>query len=285
MKTIYIDVYFMINFTVDILAVFIATRMVHVRTSIKKLIFSGLLGALLATAELFVKGKVLNIALAALFLLLLTVISCKETSTLRKFKFLLSFYIAAFLISGAVNFVYSLMDRYIDGIFTDASDSTNRKAIIFSLIILLIIGALRLLIMMISDTVNEKSTKLRIELSDKILETEALIDTGNLVKDPMNMNPVIFIKEGIAHSIIPNEVIELSHIDSLSADYRRRIRLVPVTRNSQTHVMTGIRVDKVFVIKERYREEINATIVIDKEEGTYAGYYALAPYVTVGSNV
>ena len=49
--------------------------------------------------------------------------------------------------------------------------------------------------------------------------------------------------------------------------------------------MTGLRVDKVFVLKEKFKEEIDATIVIDKEDGTFGGYYALAPYVTAISNV
>ena len=48
---------------------------------------------------------------------------------------------------------------------------------------------------------------------------------------------------------------------------------------SATHVMTGIRVDKVFICNGSHKEEIDATIVIDKEEGTYGGYFALTPYV------
>ena len=284
MKTIYIDVYFMINFTVDILAVFIASRMVHISMNMKKLLLSGLFGALFAIIELFLKSKTLHIGLAALFLITLAYITCKSASPGRKIKFLLSFYIAAFLISGVVNFVYGLMDKYIDGIFIDSSSSTNRKALIFSLIILLIIGALRLFIMLFSDSINEKSTRIRIELREKSLELDALIDTGNLVKDPMNMNPVIFLKKSSAQSIFPSSVIDLSDIDSLGADYRKRIRLVPVTRGKETHVMTGVRVDKVIIIKENHKEEINATIVIDKEDGTYGGYYALAPYVALGSN-
>ena len=284
MKTIYIDVYFMINFTVDILAFFIATRMVHIRTNIHRLIISGLIGAAFATVELFLNNKITHIGLAALFLLIIIAVLCRSVSLPRKIKFLLSFYIASFLISGAVNFIYGILDRYIDKRFLDISSSTNRKAIVFSLIILLIIGALRLLIMMFSDTVNEKSVRLRIELADKSIEVDALVDTGNLVRDPMTMNPVIFLKRESAEELIPKSVIDLSNIDSLGIGYRKRIRLVPVTRNSETHVMTGIRVDKVIVINDSFREEIDATVVIDKEEGTYGGYYALAPYVACCSN-
>ena len=284
MKTIYIDVYFMINFTVDILSVFIATSMTHIRISIKKLLLCGILGASFAIAELFLKNRVIHIGLAALFLTTLCLITCKSVSASRKIKFLLSFYIASFLIGGVVNYAYELMDRFIGDKFTEGTNSTNRKAILFSIIILLIIGVLRLFIMMFSETINEKSVRIRIDLDDKFIELDALIDTGNLVKDPMNMNPVIFLKRSSAEKIIPSSIIDFDNIDSLGKDFKKRIRLIPVTRNSATHVMMGVRVDRILLIKDNYKEEINATIVIDKEDGTYGGFYALAPYVSICNN-
>ena len=284
MKTLYIDVYFMINFTVDILSVFIALKMVHIAINVKRLILSGFLGAGFAVWELFINNTVLHLLLAASFVLLISYISCQGASFSRKVKFLISFYIAAFLISGVVNFVYSLMDKYLKHVLIESNESANRKVLVFSIIILLMIGALRLFIMMFSNSINEKSVRILIEVCDKTLALDAMIDTGNLVKDPMNMNPVIFLKKNYAEKILPNAVLELSNIDSLTPEFRKRIRLIPVTRNAHTHVMTGIRVDKVIVFNGSSKEQINATIVIDKEEGTFGGYYALAPYVAVCSN-
>ena len=281
MKTIYIDVYYMINFTVDILAIFVACRMVCLQTRIRQIVLGGCVGACLAIFELFIESDLLNLLLGIVFVLVLYRVFCKRLSVGRGVKFLIAFYISSFLISGIVNYIYGVLDKYIGNIIPAYSDTTNRKAIIFSLIILLIIGAIRVFIMMISDSMNIKSTRLMIEIEDKSLEVDALIDTGNLVKDPMNMNPVIFLKRSYAESILPRSVIELSDLDNLKSDFRKRIRLIPVTRNSETHVMTGVRVDKVLVCKDKYREEINATVVIDKEEGTFGGYYALAPYVAV----
>lgn len=281
MKTLYIDVYFMINFTVDILAIFIALKMVHIKATIRRVIIGGLLGAILAVCELFIEKQPLHICAAALFVILITYINCRNISFSRKIKFLISFYISTFLISGAVNFMYGIMDRYLKNISAATNQSTNRKALIFSLIVLMLIGVLRLFIMMFSNSINEKIVRILIELGDKTLGVDAIVDTGNLVKDPMNMNPVIFIKKSYAEKIFPTPIIELSNIDALSTELKKRIRLIPVTRNTQTHVMTGVRVDKVTIFSGTSKEPINATIVIDKEEGTYGGYYALAPYVAV----
>ena len=285
MKTLYIDVYFMINFTVDILAIFLAQRMVHIGINIRRSILSGLVGAAFAVCELFIHNNPLHLLCASLFTLIISIITCKGASVSRKIKFLISFYIAAFLISGVVSFIYQLMDRYLKDILVESNKSANGKALVFSAVILLIIGALRLFIMLFSGSVNEKSVKIRIDLCDKSISVEALVDTGNLVKDPMNMNPVIFLKKSYAEKIFPCEILELWHLDSLSTELKKRIHLIPVTRNAQTHVMTGVRVDKVTVYSESTAECIDATIVIDKEEGTFGGYYALTPYVAVCNNV
>ena len=285
MKTLYIDVYFMINFTVDILAIFVAQKIVHISINIRRLILSGLIGAIFAVCELFIDSSLFHILWSSLFISIISVISCKNTSVSRKIKFLLSFYVAVFLIGGIVSFMYQLMDKYLKNILVESNKSANGKALVFSAVILLIIGALRLFIMLFSGSVNEKSVKIRIELNNKSMEIEALVDTGNLVKDPMNMNPVIFIKRSYAEKIFPSEVIELWHLDSLSTEFKKRIHLIPVTRSAQTHVMTGVRVDKVTVYNGDRAERIDATIVIDKEEGTFGGYYALTPYVAICNNV
>ena len=284
MKTLYIDVYFMINFTVDILAIFVALKMVHLGIRMGRIILCGILGGAFAILELFLPIKALEVLLAAIFLLLITQISCIGASWSRRIKFLFSFYISTFLISGIVNFMYQLMDRYVKNIAIESGQSTNKKALAFSLIILLMIGALRLFIMMFSGATNETNVDLVINIGGKRLEIEALIDTGNLVKDPMNMNPVIFIKKAYAERIFAKEVLELSHLDDLPLEYRKRIRLIPVTRGGQTHVMTGVKVDSVIMRREEREEPLDATIVIDKEEGTYGGYFALAPYVAACEN-
>lgn len=284
MKTVYIDVYFLINFTVDILAAFVSLKMLHTKIYMKRLIFVGVIGGLLSVIQIFVKSVLLNIILAAFFIFLISLFSCGEISLGRRIRFILLYYFSSFLIGGTVSFVYEIMDRYLHDIIKNSQDTTNRKVLIFSLIILLIIGGLRLFIMMFSDSIKEKSTRLVIKIDDKTLDLEALIDTGNLVRDPMNMNPVVFIKRICAEEIFPESVIDLCDIDNLEIGYRKRIRLIPVTRNSSTHVMTGVKVDKVFICLNSKMEEIDATVVVDKEEGTYGGFLALTPYVTTGKN-
>ena len=122
---------------------------------------------------------------------------------------------------------------------------------------------------------------MRIVFQKKCCECDALVDSGNLVKDPMNLNPVIFIKPSIAKRIIPEEILELSHLDSLDAYIRKRIRLIPVTMSGGTHVVTGIITDRIEIVGSG--NALEATVGLDREEGTYGGFEALLPSCLIDS--
>ena len=129
----------------------------------------------------------------------------------------------------------------------------------------------------LSDTNKEKSATVKLVIGSRQCELDALVDTGNLVKDPLSMTPVMFIKRAAASRIIPRNVLELENIDSLDKDYRKRIRLIPVTRAGETHVLTGLRADRITVCIDGKTADVEMTLAIDKEEGSFGGYDALIP--------
>jgi stage II sporulation protein GA (sporulation sigma-E factor processing peptidase) len=190
----------------------------------------------------------------------------------------LLFILSELLLGGLVYFAYGLLDKYLLELIGDVdSGAENRRALIFSVIILFAIGALKLLIMILSGSKDEKSVTLSIKIGDKSCTTEALVDTGNLVKDPMSMCPVVFLKKSFAGHIFPTAVLNLERLDTLPQDYRRRIRLIPVTRNGETHVITGVRADLVEISSGSETVSVDMTVAIDREEGSFGGYFALVP--------
>ncbi len=280
LKILYIDIYFLINFTVDILASYISFKFCNIRVGLKRLFFFGILGALFAVFDILLTNYgFLRILLAIVFTITVFVFAKFTVSAYRSIKFTVAFYISSFLIGGFVNFIYGILDKYFAKYISFDENAENQKILILSLIILLIIGVFRILIMIFSNSISEQMSKLYIKMDDKMIETDALIDSGNLVKDPMNMAPVVFLKKRVAMKIFPEYMMEISDLTNIDINMKRRIRLIPVSRNGSTHMMCGVRVDEVGFIKDNRKAEINATIVIDKEEGTFGGYDALAPYV------
>ena len=279
MTTVYIDVYFFINLTVDILAAYFAARTVHIRTSVLRLLIIGSLGGAAAVTDVISAPSFsLSLILLSGFLVSAGIVIARTVSFARRLKFTAALYFFEILIGGGVYYGYLLIERYLSEYLVTSQDTVERRDIvILSVLILFVIGVLKLLILVFGGERFINSVRVKIEIEGKTEEVDALVDSGNLVRDPMSMCPVIFINQALAKRLLPVNVVELTNIDGLNSKYQRRIRLIPVTRNGTTHVMTGVRTDKVTLIHQDRAEEVLATVAIDKGEGSFGGYDALLP--------
>ena len=283
MRTLYIDVYFLINFTVDLLSLYFAAVFSKVPTTTARLILSSLCGSLLSCVVVFFNDNaMLKIACSAVILFVMAVIGTKRIRALRRLKFTISFLIFAALVGGGVYYLWEILDKYLyDSVSAFAGSEVNRKMLMFAVIVLLSIGVFKMIVTMFSSHESEGSVLLEIVFMDKSIRVEAFVDSGNLAIDPMDMHPVMFLKPIEAKKLIPESVIELCDPDLIEPGIRRRIRLIPITRGNSTHVLTGIRPDRVSVIREGREEEITVTLAIDKEGGSFGGYEALVPASTL----
>lgn len=278
-KTLYIDVYFLINFTVDLLSLYFAARFSKIPTTIKRLIIASLFGALSAVGIVFLpENTLLKFVAAAVGLLLIGFIAPKKIALPRKIKYIFAFLIFEALVGGAVTFIWGLLDRYISDFFNGfEGGAVNRKMLFLSLIVLLSIGVFKMLVSLFTNVETEESVDLEIRFLNKTAIVSAFVDSGNLAVDPMDMTPVLLIKKEIAEGILPVNIDQICDIDSLDRQIKKRIRLIPISRGGETHVLVGVKVDSVKIIKCDFAEEIAVTLAIDKEGGTFGGYKALMP--------
>ena len=278
-KTLYIDVYFLINFTVDLLSLYFAARFSKIPTTIKRLIIASLFGALSAVGIVFLpENTLLKFVAAAVGLLLIGFIAPKKITLRRKIKYIFAFLIFEALVGGGVTFIWGLLDRYISDFFNGfEGGAVNRKMLFLSLIVLLSIGVFKMLVSLFTNVETEESVDLEIRFLNKTAIVSAFVDSGNLAVDPMDMTPVLLIKKEIAEGILPVNIDQICDIDSLDRQIKKRIRLIPISRGGETHVLVGVKVDSVKLIKGDFAEEIAVTLAIDKEGGTFGGYKALMP--------
>ncbi|MBQ7326075.1 MAG: sigma-E processing peptidase SpoIIGA [Clostridia bacterium] len=278
MKTLYIDVYFLINFTVDLLALYFASCFSKVPTSTKRLLISSAVGALIAVGVVLLpEYAILKFIIATAGLIAMGFIAPKRVSARRKLKFVFAFLIFEALLGGAVSFLWGILDKYISNFFDGAEGgAVNRKMLFLSLIVLLSIGVFKMLVSFFSNIESEGSVDVEISFLDNTAVVSAFVDSGNLAVDPMDLSPILLLKKEVAKTILPENIIELSNIDSLERKVKKRIRLVPLSRGGETHVMVGVKADAVRLVGGK-NEELRVTLVIDKEGGDFGGYKALMP--------
>lgn len=102
---------------------------------------------------------------------------------------------------------------------------------------------------------------IRILLCDQKLETNALIDTGNQLRDPLTGAPVVIVELELLKRVIPREILdafeskaespyELLAILSSFPEWARRIRLIPFSSlGKDKGILVGIRPDALEILE------------------------------------
>ncbi len=275
MTTVYIDVYFLINFTVDLLAFHLASAFSKVLTKNSRLFVAALLSALYACVMLFIAvNGWMMILISTLTMIVVSYVLVGGISFLRRFKLMAAFILFLTVIGGMVYFAFDSLNAYFpEQIATVVED---RRLLILSVLVLLSIGIIRLLFVLFFHSTTEKSARLKIELCGRVLECDALVDSGNLLKDPIDLTPVMLIKADMARRLFPQGLPRLGESD-LSGPLNRFIRLIPINKNGQRTVVIGIRPEHVYLLSNKRYIETKLTFIIDEEEGRYGGYEALLP--------
>ena len=98
-------------------------------------------------------------------------------------------------------------------------------------------------------------------VNGKETETIAMVDTGNMLKDPITGNPVIVVEATLLENILPQEILqnlekiiggEFENVtEEIRNNYISKLKLIPYSSlGRQNGMLLGIKADEVEIIKE-----------------------------------
>lgn len=201
-------------------------------------------------------------------------------------KQILIFYLTSFLFGGvAFALIYVIKPQEIlmkNGLFlgTYPLKTVFIGAIIASIIV---ITAFKI----VKNKISKKDMfcDIKIKLNGKEAKTVAMVDTGNMLKDPITGNPVIVVESTLLEEIIPKEILknmdkiiggELENVDEdIKKEYVSKLKLIPYSSlGRQNGMLLGIKADEVEIIKEdEITKKSNIIIGIYNKSLTKRGEY------------
>ena len=279
MQTLYIDVYFLINFTVDVLALYFAARTGGFPLSFPRLCLSGAIAALAACGCLFLpEGAGALAALIMIFSAAIVVLLIgRGGRPIRLLRLGGLFLLFETLFGGAVYLLYLFFERTVMPALGEASEGVqNRKILLLAALIMLAFGGIKLVAALLAGHARPHSVGLTVELCGKTLSCDALVDSGNFLRDPADLSPVMLVKAKAAAALLPRGIDFSAPGADLPDPWRRKVRLIPIKRGSETLIRIGFVPDAVYKTG-RPDEALSLTLAVDPEEGSYAGYDALVP--------
>ena len=114
--------------------------------------------------------------------------------------------------------------------------------------------------------------ELEIKVNGKIVKTKAMIDTGNLLKDPFTNTPVVVVESSLLYECIPKEILyNLEDIiggdfekvpNNIKEEYMSRLKLIPFSSlGKQNGMLLGIKAEYINV-KTDEQENKNTNVII-----------------------
>ncbi len=125
---------------------------------------------------------------------------------------------------------------------------------------------------LIKNGITKRNMLCEIEVifENKTKRIQAMIDSGNLLKDPITNTPVIVIEKGALENIIPNEILNnLEKIlkgqfenEEIDQRYISKFKIIPFSSiGKENGILLGLRIDGVNVYMENETVKIKSAII------------------------
>ena len=292
--TVYLDIVFMENILMNYIIIFATGIVLKVECKKWRIFVASMLGAVYTVVMyLNIIPIYSNFIMKMVLSVVIVYVSFKPKTLKNLIKDMVIFYLVSFVFGGCVfalmYFLQPQMAQMRNGVFVGA----------YPLKVVLIGGLVAFIILQISfKLIKTKLSKkdmiyeIEVFINEKSTKIKALLDTGNLLKDPITGFPVIVIEckslKTVLPEIILNNIDKIlgGDIDELTKDDLfnqtiSRFRMIPFSSlGKQNGLLLGIKADSVNIILDEKIENVNNAIIgiYDKsftKNGTYTAIIGL----------
>ena len=282
-QTVYADIYFLINFSMDFLALFLVAKLLDRKVVLLRFILAAALGGIYSCVALFLPfSGVFSFLIDAFACVVMTFVAVGKRKQIKDtLVFSLVFSAVSILLGGAMTALFNLFNKIgLDKLFGQGDGGDGISVWLFAILAIIsgIISAFG------GRFFKRKSTRrqgmLEIVYAGALAEIPCLLDSGNLLKEPISRLPCIVVDISAVRGIFPRsflEAVRKGDISALREDERTKVRMIPVSTAVGESVMLGIRVDLIRVDFGKGMMEVEAYVVLSNDKISVKGIKALVP--------
>ena len=285
--TIYIDVVFLENLVMNSIILIASGIILKKKLKWIRILLASSLGAVYTIiGYISVLEIYSNLVLKVILSILIIYIAFNPQTVKQLWKDLLIFYLTSFVFGGvAFALIYVVKPQDIlmkNGLFLG---TYPLKTVLLAAIVAFIILIATFAIVKTKFSKKDMFCEVEVELNNKKIKTRAMIDTGNLLKEPITNTPVIVLEHTLLYECVPKEILdnlesilggELVKIpEEIRNEYISRLKLIPfASLGKQNGMLVGIKADSLKIIQDdQEKENKNVIIGIYNKSLTKRGEY------------
>ena len=285
--TIYIDVVFLENLVMNSIILIASGIILKKKLKWIRILLASSLGAIYTIiGYISVLEIYSNLVLKVILSILIIYIAFNPQTVKQLWKDILIFYLTSFVFGGvAFALIYVVKPQEIlmkNGLFLG---TYPLKTVLLAAIVAFIVIIAAFAIVKTKFSKKDMFCDVEVELNNKKIRTRAMIDTGNLLKEPITNTPVIVLEHTLLYECVPKEILdnlesilggELVKIsEEIRNEYISRLKLIPfASLGKQNGMLVGIKADSLKIIQdEQEKESKNVIVGIYNKSLTKRGEY------------
>ena len=234
-RVVYADLLFLINFSMDLLCLFATAKILQRKLGVLRGAISATLGGTYSVAILFFPMSAIVSVFADLLFCAFMCLVAFGVSGGGWYKYLLTtsvFFGVSVGTGGLMTAIFSLLNR-LDLPLEEVEKNGDGVSVWLFAILAVISGAAATMSGKFFKAVS-KDTVFAVDITyrGKSVSIKGMVDTGNLLRDPISGKPIIIVDtEELRGMMTPKCVLDASNgkiAEVVSADPTHRVRLVPI---------------------------------------------------------
>lgn len=283
-ESVYVDLFFLINFSMDFLCFFLTARLLHRPFSIPRTIAASVLGGLYADVALFFSaGRLLSLVIDVSVCALMCLVAFGERKKIRSLPFYILIYTAVSMaLGGIMTALFQLFNR--SSVFESVGETEGDGISVWGFFLLALISGILTLLggRFFRKKTARTDAVIEVVYEEKRTRLSAMVDSGNLLREPISGKACIVTDLHAMEKILPREIILAAQKtpvtpEKISGRHANRIRLVPTNTATGHALLLAVRPEKILLHTEKGTHPIDAMIALT-DLGTGAdGTEALLP--------
>lgn len=273
---VYVEYILIENIVINYILLYVTKMLTKSKTRKTKLFISSLIGSLYILVVFFPSFQFMGKFIIKFFVSVLMVIIAFNPQRLNVFiKQISAFYLASFVFAGTVTGIYYILNNnftFSNIYFRDSKELIRFLVIGISIAIILINYIFRYHRAKIKK--EGYLTNITITLNNKTANLQALIDTGNSLKEPISKKPVIIVEYVAIREILPEKLKELyKKGDKLDLNVMAKIMeeigdetklmIIPFkSLGNENGILIGFKPDSVSIYSDDKTKKIKDDIIV-----------------------
>lgn len=254
--TIYLDIVFIENILMNY--IILMTTGIICKKKIKKtrLIISSIIGSLYSVAYYITQFEIYRAIVVKVTLSIIMIYIAFSSKNLKKiFKEIMLFYLTSFVFGGcAFSILYYIKPENILYKQGNLIGTYPIKIAILGGIIGFFIINMAFKLVKNKINIEDMYCDIKISNNGKKEKIRAMIDTGNLLKDPITNSPVVIIEKNSLSNLLPKNILESTkqimngkyEFEEDELEYISKFRVLPFSSlGKQNGMLLGFKVDKI----------------------------------------